>query len=64
MCHAVTPGEEAVVVTTHDGGFHTALILEGAGVKVAAVVDGRESGNVKGEFEQKPLNWVSLFTKG
>ena len=39
--HGVVPGERAVVVTTHDGGYHTALILHGAGVKVVAVVDSR-----------------------
>ena len=64
MRHAVTPGEEAVVVTTHDGGFHTALLLEGAGTKVAAVVDGRESGNAKGEFEQKILELGIPVYKG
>jgi len=55
MCHSVLPGENAVVVTTHDGGFHTALLLKGAGANVIAVIDGRESGRV-GYFEEQVRN--------
>ena len=51
VCHSVLPGENAVVVTTHDGGYHTALLLYGAGANVVALVDGRESGEV-GTFEK------------
>ena len=53
MCHSVLPGDNAVVVTTHDGGYHTALLLHGAGAKIIAVVDGREAGHAEGVFEQK-----------
>ena len=53
MRHAVLPGENVVVVTTHDGGFHTALLMHGAGAKIIAVVDGREAGNNEGVFEKK-----------
>ena len=63
MCHAVLPGEDTVVVTTHDGGFHTALLLKGAGANVVAVVDGRESGSV-GEFEEQVLNLAVPVYKG
>ena len=63
MCHAVLPGEDAVVVTTHDGGFHTALLLKGAGANVVAVVDGRESGSV-GEFEEQVRNLAVPVYKG
>lgn len=52
MLHAVTPGEEAVIVTCHDGGYHTAFMLHGTGTKVAAIVDSRPSGT-DGEFERK-----------
>jgi sarcosine oxidase subunit alpha len=63
MCHAVLPGEDTVVVTTHDGGFHTALLLKGAGANVVAVVDGRESGSV-GEFEEQVRNLAVPVYKG
>jgi sarcosine oxidase subunit alpha len=48
--HAIAPGRRAAVVTNHDGGYHTAKLLAGAGVEVAAVVDARE-GPCDGEFE-------------
>lgn len=41
--HAICPGENAVVITTHDGGYHTALMLHEAGCRVRAVVDSRFS---------------------
>ena len=63
MRHAVLPGEDTVVVTTHDGGFHTALLLKGAGANVVAVVDGRESGSV-GEFEEQVRNLAIPVYKG
>jgi sarcosine oxidase subunit alpha len=63
MCHAVLPGEDTVVVTTHDGGFHTALLLKGAGANVVAVVDGRESGSA-GEFEEQVRNLAVPVYKG
>lgn len=40
-CHRITPGDNAVVITCHDGGYHTALLLHGAGTYVQAVVDAR-----------------------
>ena len=52
MVHGIAPAEEAVVVTTHDGGYHTALLLHGAGVKLKAVVDSRASGT-EGVFEKQ-----------
>ena len=52
MRHSVLPGQDAVVVTTHDGGYHTAILLNGAGANVIAVIDGRKSGS-KGEFEKQ-----------
>ena len=39
--HAIKPAEQAVIITNHDGGYHTAKLLEGAGTRVAAVVDAR-----------------------
>ncbi|MGB3492963.1 MAG: 2Fe-2S iron-sulfur cluster-binding protein [Elainellaceae cyanobacterium] len=51
-CHGVTPGENAVVVTCHDGGYHTALLLRGAGTYVQAVVDARPKSE-PGAFEAK-----------
>jgi sarcosine oxidase subunit alpha len=51
-CHAVAPGEHAVVVTCHDGGYHTALLLHGAGTHVQAIVDSRLAGS-PGQFEQQ-----------
>jgi len=48
--HGVVPGRRAIVVTNHDGGYHTAKLLAGAGVEVAAVVDAREETG-SGEFE-------------
>jgi sarcosine oxidase subunit alpha len=59
----VLPGEDTVVVTTHDGGFHTALLLKGAGANVVAVVDGRESGSA-GEFEEQVRNLAVPVYKG
>jgi len=50
--HGVLPGEDTVVVTTHDGGYHTAMMLHGAGAKVVAVVDSR-TGNTPGHFENQ-----------
>ena len=51
-CHRVVLGENAVVITCHDGGYHTALLLQGAGVRVQAVVDSRPEGSV-GPFQQQ-----------
>jgi sarcosine oxidase subunit alpha len=48
--HGIAPGRRAVVVTNHDGGYHTAKLLAGADVDVAAVVDAREEAG-SGEFE-------------
>ncbi|MEE9231507.1 MAG: 2Fe-2S iron-sulfur cluster-binding protein [Acidobacteriota bacterium] len=39
--HGIVPGERATVITNHDGGYHTARVLVGAGVEVTAVVDSR-----------------------
>ena len=63
LCHSILPGENTVVVTTHDGGFQTALLLQGAGANVVAVVDGRESGEV-GEFEKQIMNLNIPVYKG
>ena len=49
--HGIVPGRRAVVVTTHDGGYHSAYLLKGAGVEIAAVVDARE--NPSGYFAEK-----------
>jgi sarcosine oxidase subunit alpha len=49
--HGIVPGDRAVVVTNCDGGHHTARILAGAGVEIAAVVDGREEAS-SGESER------------
>ena len=46
------------LVTTHDGGYHTAILLNGAGANVIAVVDGRTTG-IKGEFE-KEVNGLDI----
>ena len=51
-CHGIVPGENAVVVTCHDGGYHTALLLHGAGTYVQAVVDARPAGQ-PGPFERQ-----------
>ncbi|MBF0277408.1 MAG: FAD-dependent oxidoreductase [SAR324 cluster bacterium] len=40
--HGIKPARRAVVITTHDGGYHTAKLLHGAGTEVLAVVDGRQ----------------------
>jgi sarcosine oxidase, subunit alpha len=48
----IAVGENAVVVTCHDGGYHTALLLLGAGTRVQAVVDARSEGEA-GPFEQR-----------
>ena len=64
MRHAVLPGENVVVVTTHDGGFHTALLMQGAGAKIIAVVDGRETGNDEGVFEKKIRDLAIPVYKG
>ena len=64
MRHAVLPGENIVVVTTHDGGFHTALLMHGAGAKIIAVVDGREVGNDEGMFERKIRDLAIPIYKG
>jgi sarcosine oxidase subunit alpha len=50
--HGVVPGTNAVVVTCHDGGYHTALLLHGAGTYVQAVVDARPQ-RQPGYFEQR-----------
>jgi len=63
VCHSILPGNNAVVVTTNDGGFHTALLLHGAGANVVAVVDGRESGDV-GKFEEQIMNLKIPVYKG
>ena len=63
MCHAVLPGKDTVVVTTHDGGFHTALLLKGAGANVVAIIDGREPGS-DGEFEKQVRNLAIPIYKG
>ena len=55
MIHGISPANEAVVVTSHDGGYHTALLLHGAGVKLKAVVDSRSSGT-QGPFEEQIKN--------
>src|SRR5699024_2324567 len=39
--YAVAPGRRAVVFANNDGGYRTALDLQRAGVKVAAVLDAR-----------------------
>lgn len=49
-CHGVTPGENAVIITCHDGGYHTAMLLHGAGTYVQALVDARPQGKA-GYFE-------------
>ena len=64
MRHAVLPGENAVVVTTHDGGFHTAFLMHGAGAKIIAVVDGRETSNDEGIFEKKIRDLAIPVYKG
>ncbi|MGJ3250747.1 MAG: 2Fe-2S iron-sulfur cluster-binding protein [Elainellaceae cyanobacterium] len=51
-CHALTPGTNAVVVTCHDGGYHTALLLQGAGTYVQAIIEARSAGE-PGYFEQQ-----------
>ncbi len=43
--YAVAPGDRAVVFTTGDGAWRTALDLVAAGVEVAAVVDARATPN-------------------
>ncbi|MBD0334122.1 MAG: FAD-dependent oxidoreductase [Cyanobacteria bacterium Co-bin13] len=50
--HRLAVGENAVVVTCHDGGYHTALLMLGAGTRVQAVVDARPEGQA-GPFEQR-----------
>ncbi|MBD2257110.1 2Fe-2S iron-sulfur cluster-binding protein [Pseudanabaena sp. FACHB-2040] len=50
--HRLAVGENAVVVTCHDGGYHTALLMLGAGTRVQAVVDARPEGT-PGPFEQR-----------
>ncbi len=39
--HSIRPGQKAVVIINHDGGYHTAQMLAGAGTAVVAVVDSR-----------------------
>jgi sarcosine oxidase subunit alpha len=39
--HAICPEKKAVVITNHDGGYHSAKMLAGAGCEVVAVVDSR-----------------------
>lgn len=39
--NSIRPADQAVVVTTHNGGYHSAKLLHGSGTKVMAVVDGR-----------------------
>tara|TARA_Y100000588_G_scaffold29635_1_gene28811 strand:- start:193 stop:558 length:366 start_codon:yes stop_codon:yes gene_type:complete len=64
MRHAVLPGENVVVVTTHDGGFHTALLMQGAGAKIIAVVDGREAVTMKEFSKRKYVTLQSLSIRG
>ena len=61
MQHAVLPGENIVVITSHDGGYHTALLIHGAGANVLAVVDAREQES-SGVFEEliKPVSYTHL----
>ncbi|UMA66372.1 sarcosine oxidase subunit alpha family protein [Roseivivax marinus] len=42
--HAVAPGDRTVVVCNNDDAYRTALVLDDAGLKVAAVVDARPQG--------------------
>lgn len=39
--HSIKPGQKAVVVTCHDGGYHTAKMLYGAGTEVVGIADAR-----------------------
>ncbi|MDE0837655.1 MAG: FAD-dependent oxidoreductase [Kiritimatiellae bacterium] len=39
--HGVKPGTRAVVIGNHDGVYHTAMLLQGAGVEVLVVADSR-----------------------
>lgn len=50
--HRVAPGTNALVVTCHDGGYHTALLLHGAGTPIQAIVDARPEGS-PGPFEAR-----------
>ncbi len=51
--HAIKPSGRAVIITNHDGGYHTAKLLEGAGTRVAAVVDART--------ESSQADWVKAI---
>jgi sarcosine oxidase subunit alpha len=42
MQYAIKPANKAVIVTSHDGGYHTAKLLEGAGTEIVAILDGRD----------------------
>lgn len=53
--HRLAPGENAIIVTCHDGGYHTALLMRGAGVHIQAIVDARPAGT-PGPFEQQVLS--------
>ncbi|MCJ8332266.1 MAG: FAD-dependent oxidoreductase, partial [Lentisphaeria bacterium] len=39
--HGVKPGSRAVIIGNHDGVYHTAMLLQGAGVEVLVVADSR-----------------------
>jgi sarcosine oxidase subunit alpha len=49
---AIAPGETAVVITCHDGGYHTAMMMHGAGIYVQAIVDARPQKS-PGYWEEK-----------
>jgi sarcosine oxidase subunit alpha len=48
--YAVRPGERAVIFTTHDGAYASALALQEAGIAVAAIVDARPEGDLQGSL--------------
>jgi len=50
--HSIKPAKQAIVVTTHNGGYHTAKLLHGSGTSVLAVVDGRSSVTSSKEVEE------------
>ncbi len=59
--YAVKPGERAVVFSANDSGDASVADLERAGVEIAAVVDGRTTGNVIATHgSQKAIKSVEL----
>lgn len=50
--HRLAPSQNAVVITCHDGGYQSALLLSGAGTAVQAVIDARPAG-AAGPYEQQ-----------